>query len=173
MSNRIESTHLRLVRSSLVVPKTDQQRPVQGALFPFEMSPVLCIVHMPTISDEQFASAFSRLRPSQAFDLRTVPSFKVGRFNRLSVFSMFEEKGVRYFDVPGLVGAVSCAEARSMRRAMIDTIGMSVRSAGERVEAIMVFLDDRAAVRTVVSSLPAALPSRRNGDWTVLVLPES
>jgi len=102
-----------------------------------------------------------------------MPSFKVGRLNRVTVFGMFEEKGVRYFDVPGLVGAASCAEASRMGKAMVDTIAMSVRSAGERVEAIMVFLDDRAAVRTAVSSLPAVLPSRRSGDWTVLVLPES
>jgi hypothetical protein len=121
------------------------------------------------MSDETFASILRTLRPLQVFDLRTVPSFAIGRLNRLLAFALFEENGSHYYDIPGMVGAACRIETRLKAKAISEAIVDSVKQSGSQKGSIMVLLDDGAAVTDAASHLPQILPMRGREHWSVQI----
>lgn len=125
------------------------------------------------MSDDTFSSILRTLRPLQIFDLRTVPSFAIGRLNRLLAFALFEESGSHYYDIPGMVGAACRIESRLKAKAMSEAIVDSVKQAGSRKGSIMVLLDDGAAVTDAASRLPQILPTWGQEHWSVRIMGSS
>src|SRR5574340_414925 len=113
--------HLKLVPAPGLDTR-DEGRPVQGVLFPYSAPRVLCVVHMPGVSQDVFLSTVRSLQPSLVFDLRSVPSFNIGTLNRHVAFEFFEQQGAQYFDVPGMVGAVSRRETKLKAAAIGEAI---------------------------------------------------
>jgi len=170
MIKRRSHKHLTLVTNQPSTEPGGKIMPAQGLLFPSESHSVICIVHMPGISGDEFSSILKTLRPSQVFDLRTVPSFSIGRLNRLAAFALFEENGSHYYDIPGMVGATCRIESRLKAKAISEAIVDSVKQAGTRTGSIMVLLDDGAAVTDAASRLPHILPTRGREHWSVRIM---
>ncbi len=170
MSSRRVHKHLTLVTNPPPRESGFDFTALQGNLFPPQPIRVICILHMPNISDDAFSSVVRTYRPSLVFDLRTVPSFTMGRLNRSAAFALFEEHGSHYYDIPGMIGAVSRIETRLKARAMSEMIVDSVRDANPKASSIMVLLDDGAAVTYAASHLPQILPTPDREGWSVQVV---
>ncbi len=170
MGEVTKPVHLRLVSGATASEGQRNREPVQGTLFPDSAYALVCIVHMPALSDDSFLSALEEIHPAFVFDLRTVPSFNMGRLNRHHAFEVFEGLGSRYIDVPGLVGAVSRVDTKMKASAMSEAIASAVRQSASGPCRVMALLDDFEAVSEAASELPRVLPERGKDPWQVQVI---
>jgi hypothetical protein len=90
---------------------------LQGALFPFPDSRSLVFTRFSDVSQSQFISLLSSLRPAFIVDLRKVPRFDVGRMNRQIAFEHFTKNDCVYVDL-SIIDESSHRKLKSIRRRM-------------------------------------------------------
>lgn len=146
------------------------QNPIQETLFHLPDVPTAWIVNMPFISDNVFSEILKLLHPSLVFDLRTAPTFRVGRLNRSVVFTLFKKQRIIYYDIPGMFEIASRGESDSIKQEMYKAIAGSVKHAGKGTNSIMILIDDEHAISGIKSHLPGALTSKGHKNWIVQLI---
>src|SRR5262249_30087139 len=102
----------------VVLPPPDAAQPVrqvraeeQLALFPIVSPSLLGILNMERVTGRRFAELLQDIRPRWLFDLRLLPRFDIDQLNRRRAFLLFQQCGVDYRDIAGLLGITSFKDA--------------------------------------------------------------
>jgi hypothetical protein len=96
------SNGISLVRSPKrrAIEREDFLQPLlQGALFPISKRNLAVVVRFPDVTDEEFRLVLDFARPRLVVDLRSVPTFAIGRLNRRFVFDSLKKAEALYLEV--------------------------------------------------------------------------
>jgi hypothetical protein len=162
--------HLSLVKNPVPQKLGNTQKPAQGSLFPSDQPLLVSIINMAVILEDTFIDSFYRLHPSQVFDLRTVPSFSIGRLNRTTVFNLFKKLKSKYHDIPGALKITSRGECQQEKGKIYNMIVDKVKQINTPAISIMILLDDESFINEASSHLPDVLPAKGRKKWSAQII---
>jgi hypothetical protein len=123
---------------------------------------LLGFIDMSRISDVALETIFTHVKPGWAFDLRPVPYFDIGRFNRKRMFELFRISGTSYRDVAGVL-RITVRNDASLNSGAVGGFLNETLSARPYRAPIVVLVDDEETLGHAMRVLPRSLCTEGEG----------
>lgn len=176
MDNPKRPPYLKLVVAAPAVPPAPPPALGQMRLFPADPATELVIADISLIDEAEMLALLCDAPSRWLIDLRPSPRFDIGRLNRARVFRLFEQNGIRYRDICGLLGIYSRQDASFGSGRVAGEIS---RIFGEaRVDSnpgkVTVLVDTSDIAEAMATALPAQIRPAPKGGWaTTLFTPRA
>ncbi len=145
---------------------------LQPMLFSDASLHTLGFIKASELDGDKFTSLIREARPRVVFDLRPVPSFARRALSRKAVFSLFEENGVKYFDVAGMLGVSSGRDGLLNPALLVDALQVNVlRHARGLSGPVFFFVDDDLFYEEYFSAVAKQLPNQDGRGWDIACWP--
>lgn len=161
---RGEIKHLRIVERA---PETSAERATEQLSFMFARDGhAMYFASVENATEGDFLEFLEVSEPDVVLDLRIVPRFDFGRLSRKSVFRIFEEMSIRYYDIPCRVGATDFNDVALNPMFLIEPLAEILRGRPD-VRSLLILLDDGKALDISMAVLPPRLRPKPKGEWCV------
>jgi hypothetical protein len=121
---------------------------------------------------DRFVGLIKEAKPRVIFDLRPVPSFAHGTLQRRTVFSLFAQEDVTYFDVAGVLGVSTGRDALLNPALLINALQVNIlRSTKGLSGPIFFFINDDLFLDDYFSSVARHLPHVDRRGWDIACWP--
>lgn len=121
---------------------------------------------------DKFASLIRDAKPRIIFDLRSVPRFARRTLSRKAVFSLFEDNGVKYFDVAGSLGLSGRRDGLLNPALLINALQVNVLRHTKGLSGpIFFFVNDDLFNDEYFSAVARELPNQDGRGWEITCWP--
>ena len=124
------------------------------------------------IEADKFVSLITEAKPRLIFDLRSVPSFARRALSRKAAFSLFEQNGVRYFDVAGALGVSGGRDGLLNPALLINALQVNVLRHTKGLSGpVFFFINDDLFSDEYFSAVAKELPQQDGRGWEIACWP--
>jgi hypothetical protein len=121
---------------------------------------------------DKLVSLIKEAKPRVIFDLRSVPSFARGTLTRRSVFALFQEHGVSYFDVAGVLGVAGGRDGLLNPALLVDSLQVNIlRTTKGLLGPIFFFVNEDLFFEEYFSAVAKQLPHQDGRGWDIACWP--
>lgn len=126
-----------------------------------------------SVTEAEFLSVFTHVRPRFTIDLRAAPRFDLGSMNRRLVFSLLEHWATKYIDLSGTLGVSQSRTINLQPVKLVETLMGSVfKMERKPVGPLLFIIDAPQFTDEYVHQLSVALEPLSDAGWEVLRFPE-
>ena len=141
---------------------------------PLHLSRLLGFASMDMAAAERLEHIITKIKPRFVFDTRVAPVFLYGNLNRKSVFKMFQDNAVEYYDVAGFLGVSDSRDASLNPHLLIPKIMTTlIPGRGGLTGPVFFFVSRDRLEKRFIRGVADTLPHTENHQWEVSVWGES
>lgn len=121
---------------------------------------------------DKLISLIKEAKPRIIFDLRSIPSFARGQITRKSVFGLFAENNVQYFDVAGVLGTSGGRDGLLNPALLVNSLQVNIlRSPKGLLGPIFFFVNENLFFEDYFSAVASQLPNQDGRGWDIACWP--
>ena len=172
MARAAQVNYLKLVPASTDKKRVSSRKAsiAQPTLFPMSEPGQMIFINFAELSAEDFISLLENVRPTCVIDVRPIPRFDIGRFNRKMAFQVFQQNQIKYFDIAGLKGIYSKRDAHLNPALLIDFIETTLEDGRQSINGPLVFLfDEIERISLAAEVFPRALKRPSKKAWKIYI----
>lgn len=148
------------------------RRTQQPMLFSEASFQTLGFIKAGDLDADKFISLIREARPQVIFDLRAIPSFARRAVNRSAAFALFEEVGVKYFDVAGVLGTSGDRDGLLNPSLLINALQVNVlRHTKGLLGPVFFFVNNELFNDAYFAAVAERLPNQDGRGWDIACWP--
>lgn len=121
---------------------------------------------------DKFVSLIREAKPQIIFDLRSIPSFASRTLSRKDAFALFEENGVKYYDVAGVLGISGGRDGLLNPALLINALQVNVLRHSRGLSGpVFFFINDELFHDDYFSAIAKQLPHQDPRSWEIACWP--
>jgi hypothetical protein len=143
---------------------------IQPSLFPVMQSNVLIFINISGHSSRDFVQLLENAKPAWLIDIRPMPRFDLGQFNRKMAFELFARNHINYLDLVALKGITSRRDENFSPSQLIDFIRSLLIVEKKKLEGPIAFIfDDKELMSTAIGIFSNGIRGEQRKEWEVCV----
>jgi len=121
---------------------------------------------------DKLVSLIKEAKPRIIFDLRSIPTFARGNLTRRSVFALFAEYGVTYFDVAGVLGVSGGRDGLLNPALLINSLQVNILGSTKGLLGpIFFFVNEDLFFEDYFAAVAKQLPHQDGRGWDITCWP--